>query len=239
MTHTMTDEKDIPTPVNEDDVIAWLRDNPNFLQRNPELCDLLAPPREYKGKGVIDFQQFMVNRLRQDRDGIIEEARDIVETSRANMNNLSRIHTAVLMVLEARDFDDFIHTLVMDCASILNVDIMTLVVEAEDGVVPHINVSGVYAVSPGSINLLMKDASIMLEANIRGLGEVYGGGAGLVKSQALVRMTIDPSMPPAMLCFGSRDPELFQAGQATDLLGFFAHVVERQFRAWLDVPTGK
>ena len=75
MTHTMTDEKDIPTPVNEDDVIAWLRDNPNFLQRNPEVCDLLAPPREYKGKGVIDFQQFMVNRLRQDRDGIIEEAR--------------------------------------------------------------------------------------------------------------------------------------------------------------------
>lgn len=237
MTQTMTDKNDAPPPLTADDVIAWLRNNPDFLQRNPDVCDLLAPPREYKGKGVVDFQQFMVNRLRADRDGVIEEARDIVETSRANMNNLSRIHTAVLMLLEARDFEDFIHTLTMDCPSILNVDIMSLVVEAEDGVVPHISVSGVYAVSPGSIDLVMKESAISLEANIRGLGEIYGGGAGLVNSQALVRMTIDPQMPSAMLAFGSREPELFQAGQATDLLMFFSRTVERLFRSWLDIPS--
>ena len=42
--------------------------------------------------------------------------------------------------------------------------------------------------------------------------------------------------PPAILVFGSRDPALFQPGQATDQVMFLARVVERAFRQWLDLP---
>lgn len=219
-----------------EDVITWLRDNPDFLNQHPEACDLMHPPREHQGKGIVDFQQFMVKRLREDRDGIIEEAREIVETSRANMSNQARVHACVVMLLEARTFEDFIHTVVMDFAALLDVDIISLIVEAEGSVIPHINISGVHAVTPGSIDLLMHNNTILLESHVAGIGEIYGGGAGLVKSQALLRLSIGPSAPPAMLAFGSRDPEMFAQGQGTDLILFLGRVVERCFHAWLDLP---
>lgn len=234
MTKAMTEPKE-PHSLTAEDVIAWLRDNPDFLSRYPEACDLLTPPREHQGKGIVDFQQFMVRRLREDRDGIIEEARGIVETSRANMSNQARAHAAVLLLLEARTFEDFIHTVVMDFAAILDVDIISLIVEAEGTVIPHINIPGVQVVTPGSIALLTKDNAVVLESHIKGIGEIYGGGAGLVKSQALVRLNIAPGTPSAMLAFGSREPEMFQKGQATDLILFLARVIERVFQSWLNL----
>ncbi len=222
-------------PLSAEDVIAWLRDNPNFLHKHPEACDLLAAPRGHKGKGVVDFQKFMVERLREDRKSIIEEAREIVETSRANMSNQARIHRAVLLMLEARNFEDFIHTIVMDLTALLDIDIIALIVEAHGETLPHINLQGVHAVTAGTINLLMKDSKIVLESNIKGLEDIYGGGAGLVKSQALLRLSIAPGGPSAMLAFGSRDPALFQPGQGTELTLFLGGVIERCFRAWLDI----
>ncbi len=236
MTNSMTDKQDPPIQLSADDVVTWLRDNPDFLNRHPEACDLLHPPRAHTDKGVVDFQQFMVRRLREDRDGIIEEAREIVETSRSNMSNQARTHRAVLMLLEARSFEDFIHTITMDCASLLDVDIISLVVEADGDTIPHISMNGVRVLGTGAIDLLTQGQQIALEAATNGLDELYGGGAGLVKSQALVRLNIAAGAPTALLAFGSRDPALFAPGQGTELLSFLAQVVERGFRLWLDLP---
>jgi uncharacterized protein YigA (DUF484 family) len=225
--------------IDEEDVIAFLRKRPRFLIDNPEVCDFLAPPQQHDGRrsGVADFQHYMVKRLKEDRDGIIEEARSIVETSRANASNLSRVHRAVLMLLEAYDFEDFVHALTMDCAAVLDVDIISLIVETDGTVVPHINLNGVHAVSPGTISLVMRERMVMLEGNIIGLDEVYGGGAGLVKSQALLRLAISPHLPPALIAFGSRNPELFQEGQGTEQICFLGQVIERCFRSWLHLPA--
>lgn len=222
--------------ISENDVIEWLRENPDFLVKRPDVCDFLTPPVEKRERNVSDFQSFMIKRLKEDKEGIIEEARELVETSRANMSNLGRIHKAVLMMLEAQNFEDFIHVMTMDFAQLMNIDIVTLVVEAEGEVIPHIHMSGVHVVTPGTIELIMKDKPVVLEDHIAGMDEVYGGGSGLVKSQALVRLNIAHDVPLAMLCFGSRDPEAFQSGQATDMIFFLGQVVERCFRSWLRLP---
>ncbi len=235
MTETMTKKKEPEAGVAAAEVLAFLKENPGFLEKHPELCDVLLPPRNRSGKGVVDFQDYMLRRLREDRDGIIREAQEIVETSRANMNNLTRINRAVLMLLEAENFEDFIHVLTMDFASLLDVDIVTLVVETDGGVIPHINIPGVHVVTQGTIDLLMKKHPIMLEPDIAGLPEVYGGGAGLVKSQALVRLAISTNVPSAMLAFGSRDAAMFSEKQGTEQLAFLGQVVERCFRAWLKI----
>ena len=235
MQNSMTENKENQT-LTAEDVIEWLRNNPEFLNKFPEAVDILSPPKEHAGKGVVDFQQFMVRRLREDRDGIIEEAREIVETSRANMSNQARTHQAVLMLLDARTFEDFIHTLTMDIAALLDLDIISLIVEAEGEVIPHINLPGVRVVSEGSIELLLQDKTSLLEADTKGIEEIYGGGAGLVRSQALLRLNIASAAPPAMLALGSREPLMYQPGQGTELLSFLGHVTERSFRKWLDLP---
>ncbi len=236
MPEAMT-QSDNKTPLTEDDIIAWLKKNPRFLQQNPDAVDLLLPPREEKGKGIADFQYYMLQRLRTDRDEVVESTREIVATSRANMNSQARIHTAVLMLLEATDFNELLRTITMDFAAILDVDIVSLIVETEDSFIPHVDLTGVRVVTPGSIDLLMKDRTIILESKISGFDELYGGGAGLVKSQALARLNVSRKAPPMLLAFGSRDPELFQYGQGTELIAFLAKVIERCFRIWLNLST--
>ncbi len=238
MSEIMTRKKDSGTTLSDDDIIAFLKANPQFLNDNPDILDVLAPPRQHSGRGVVDFQQHMIKRARADRDEVLQSTREIVETTRANMNSQARVHTAVLMLLEACSFEDFIHTITMDMATILNVDIISLLVETDGQAVPHISLSGVRAVAPGVIRSVTKDKSTLLEGNIAGFEEIYGGGATLVKSQALVRLSISRDTPDALLAFGSRDPGLFQQGQGTELISFLGKVTERVFRSWLGLPQG-
>lgn len=175
----------------------------------------------------------MIKRLKDDKEEVIESAKEIVETSRLNMSNQARIHQAVLMLLEATSFEDFIQTITMDIVSLLGIDIISLVVEAEGDVIPHIDISGVKAVTSGTVNLLLADKNILLESHMNGIDNIYGGGAGLVKSQLLMRLPIAQGMPPVMLAFGSRDPEMFTPGQGTELVEFLARVIERCLYNWL------
>lgn len=221
--------------MNEDDVIAFLKDNPDFLKDN---IDLLIPERKRTRKGeVADFQAYMIERLRSDKEEVIEISKDIVETSRANMNNQQRVHEAVLRLLEASRLDDFIHTITMDLASVLNVDIAVFLVEANGNDIPHISASGVRVIPPGTVDKWMEGKNVLLQDNIAGIEPIYGGGAALVKSQILLRVDISMDTPPAILAFGSRDPDMFAEGQATDQILFLARVIERCFRTWLNLPV--
>lgn len=235
MADLMTDAENNKDTISEDDVIAWLKNHPDFLSRNPDICELLLPPKTEQGKGVADFQHFMIKRLREDRESIIDEAREIVETSRTNMNNQSRMFKAVILLLDSQTFEEFIRTITMDMASILDVDIITLLVESDDHVIPHVNLSGVKAVPAGTVDNFMKGQRVKLEDNIQGNENVYGGGAGLVKSQLTMKLTVAPDMPPALLAFGSRNPQQFTPGQGTELIAFLGHVIERYMRIWLNV----
>lgn len=231
MSQIMTDE---PVKLTDDDVMAWLKANPKFLTRNPGAAELLIPPtRKDNDKKIADFQSYMIKRLKDDREDIIQSAQDIVQTSRANMNTQTRIQNAVLLLLEAGDFQDFIHTMTMDFASLLNVDIVSLVIEIDDDVIPQIDMTGVRVVGAGTIDLLTRKHQIVMEPAINGLNELYGGGATLVKSQLLLRLSIADHLPRALLAFGSRDPNLFQPGMGTEQIAFLGRVVERCFWSWL------
>jgi uncharacterized protein YigA (DUF484 family) len=219
------------------DVLAFLRDNPKFLQQNPEAVDLLVPPGKASGKGVADFQSYMIDRLKTDKDEIAKTTKSLVETSRANMNNQQRVHKAVLRLLEANSFDDFIHCITMDLASILDVDIAVLVVESNGHEIPHVHTSGIRIIPGGTVDKWMQGKAVMLQDDITGIEQIYGGGATLVRSQILLRIGISMDTPPAVLAFGSRDPGMFEEGQATDQILFLARVIERCFRTWLNLPV--
>ena len=53
-------------PVSADQVAGYLRHHPDFLGDYPELLDVLTPPKRDRGEGVVDLQQFMVERLRRE-----------------------------------------------------------------------------------------------------------------------------------------------------------------------------
>ena len=218
----------------KDDVLEFLKNN----QDDPDLFEALIPAKKRPVRGQpADFQAYAIERLRADKEEAIEISQDIVETSRANMNNQQRVHTAVLRLLEANNFEDFIQTITLDLASILDVDIAVLVVEADGKDIPHIQTSGIRVLPEGTVDSWMNGKTVMLQDDISGIEAIYGGGATLVKSQILLRLGISMDTPPAILAFGSREPDTFSEGQATDQILFLSGVIERSLRAWLHLPV--
>lgn len=224
---------EIDPDITAADVVAFLKKNPKFLQQNPQAVDYLSPPKG--DRKVKDFMGFMIERLKQDKEKVVTTARTLVENARSNMNNQQRIQNVVLRLLEARTFAEFIEVITMDMAAMLDTDICVLVVESDGTNIPHIHASGIRMVPAGTIDKWMSGKSALLQDNISGIEVIYGGAYTLVQSQALLRVDISMETPPAILAFGSRDPVAFEEGQATEQISFLARVVERQFRAWLNI----
>lgn len=220
-----------------EDVLLFLKGNPTFLKNNPEAYDYLVPPtKSEQGKNVRDFQSAMIERLKNDKERVMDSTRTLVENARNNMNNQQRIQNVVLRLLEARNFEEFIEIITMDMATMLDTDIAVLVVETNGNDIPHVLTSGIRVVPPGTVDRWMGDKNSLLQSDISGIEAIYGGAFALVASQALLRVDISMNTPPAILAFGSRDAFMFEDGQGTEQISFLARVVERAFRQWLSLP---
>ncbi len=219
-----------------DDVAAYLREHPDFLAQRPELVPHLTPPAQDLGNGVVDFQHFMVQRLRGDLGRLKDQQRELITTTRANLNNQNRIHAAVLCLLDARSFEQLIQTITTELAVLLDLDVACLVVETNGQESPHVHSSGVRVVGPGTVYRHLGRSEVVLHTDIDGDPEIYGGAAGLVHSEALIRLQISDDTPAGLLAFGSRESDMFHPGQGTELVCFLARVIERCIRAWLDLP---
>ena len=224
-------------PDNLDDagVIAYLKAHPEFLDNHPDVLEHVKAPGQKHGKGVVDFQQALVERLKTDKSNVQKMQRELLDTVRANMNNQNRIHTAVLVLLEAETFEELIETITQDFPVLLDVDTVNLVIESVSKEIPFVNQAGIRFARAGTVEKWLGTGDALLQSNIHGHEEIFGPGAGLVKSHALVRLEISPNTPAGIIAFGSRDPEAFQPNQAIEQIGFLAQVVERCFRIWLDV----
>ena len=226
------------------EVAAYLRQHPDFLERNGDLIEILTPPSPnaepaVRGRGaVVDLQNYMLGRLRKELDGLRGKIDDMVANSRANLNHQIRIHQAVLALVAAGSFEHLIETVTTDLAIILDLDVVTLCVEPAEGSLPPRRISGLQQLAPGTIEALLGGKrAALLRPEIAGDPEIFGAAAGLVRSDALIRLDIAEAAPPTLIAFGSRQPDHFHPGQGTELLNFLARVLEITIRAWLALPA--
>lgn len=221
----------------EKHAIAFLKEHPDFFNKNPDVLDELIFPGQTAAQGVVDFQSRMLEKLKSDKSKARQLHKEIIENARANMSNQSRIQTAVLVALEAESFEEFIDVVTSDLPPMLNVDTISLVIESTSKEIPFVKSVGIRFGKEGIVNKWLKSGDVVLQSDINGMEEIYGPGAGLVRSQALVRMEISENTPLGIIAFGSRDPKLFQPNQAVDQVGFLAQVIERLFRIWLGIQS--
>lgn len=223
--------------LTSEQVSAYLRKNPDFFTEHPEALRAVPAPSRDLGDGVVDLQQALIDRLRGQVDTLHGDQHDLLSTTRANMQTQGRIHECVLSLLRATSFEQLIQTVTTDFAVILDLDMVTLCIEAEDPTALTIRTRGLMILAPGTIDAVLgPDRRLALRGDIAGDPELFAGGATLVRSDALVRLSISPSTPPVLLAFGSRDPQRFDAGQATELIDFLGSVLEHVIRIWLHLP---
>jgi uncharacterized protein YigA (DUF484 family) len=213
----------------EAQVAAYLRRHGDFLLRHPDLVLTLSPPSRWPEAGaVVDMQAFMIDRLKEEVNRIKGAAEDLILTSRSNMSTQNRTHQAVLMLLEAEDLAALARVIADDLPPVLDVDVATLCFEETAQPLPALAVSGIIRIPPGSVDLLMggADRHCALNEEMPGDPALFGPGAGLVASSALVRLAPDGACPAGVLALGSRHGCTFHAGQGTELISFLARVIE-------------
>ena len=214
-------------------VVDYLKRHPTFLLRHPELLEVQAAPGRVRGEAVVDLQQFMVERLRKDLTRLRGLQDEMVANSRDNLSTQDRIHKAVLALLTAESFEHLIEIVTTDLAVLLDVDAAGLCVEATAEKAPR-SVEGVQVLPAGHVDeLLGAGHDVLLRDDADGDKAVFGPAAGLVRSDALIRLTVGHGVPPGLLAFGTRHPGYFNAGQGTELLTFLARVLEHCLRQWL------
>jgi uncharacterized protein YigA (DUF484 family) len=203
----------------ESTIAAYLESHPDFLQRHPALLRRMTPPA-----------------LQGDLGRVTHEKSALIHNARANANGQSRMHAAVLALIEAESLGQLIETLTGDLIDLLDVDVIAMVVESNGADLPHVAASGIRIVEPGSITAWVGRRDVVLRGGVVGDPAIYGPGAGLIQSEALLRLDISRHTPAGLVAFGSRNPDLFQDGQGTELIAFLGDVLERLLRAWLEIP---
>jgi len=218
-------------------VADYLRQHPEFLLRHPDLLDTQVAPSRRRGEGVADLQQFMVERLRRDLARLKADQDDLLTNSRDNLSTQDRIHKAVLALLGAETLEHFVEIVATDLAVLLDVDAVALCVEAGDGKARKLRLDGIQMLAPGAVDrVLGAERAALLRDDTTGDAEIFDAGAGLVRSDALIRLRFGDGAPPGLIAFGTRHPGYFDPGQGTELLHFLARIIEHCVRAWLDLP---
>ncbi|HWA43735.1 MAG TPA: DUF484 family protein [Hypericibacter adhaerens] len=216
------------------EVMEYLQRHPEFLSQHPDLLDSLKLPGRHDGEGVVDLQQFMVERLRREVQRLRGDQDDLLSNSRDNLATQTRVHRAALALLEARSLTNLVEIVTTDLAVILDVDVVTLCLERSEGFTEPSRMEGVQLLDRGAVDALIgREHEVLLRDEVAGDPLLFGGGAGLVRSDALIRLKFGDGMPQGLMAFGTRHPGYFDSGQGTELLSFLARILEHCVRSWL------
>jgi uncharacterized protein YigA (DUF484 family) len=217
------------------DVVAYLRRHPDFLERCPDALRLLRPPAREAGAGVVDFQHFMLERLRRDVTRLQREQKALISTSRNNLASQCRVHKAVLAMMRAASFEQLLQIVTTDLAVLIDVDVVTIGVESAGSPTTRRPLHGIHLLKAGTVDgLLGPDRDVLMETGIRGDPALFGAAAGLVRSQVLLRLSFGRAGPAGLVCIGTRKPDTFHPGLGSELLGFLARALAITITLWLN-----
>jgi uncharacterized protein YigA (DUF484 family) len=220
------------------EVAAYLREHPDFLVEHSELLQVLTPPSHQRGERIVDMQHFMLQHHRAEIARLKGQHKALIATTRANLTSQSRVHAAVLALLAASSFEQLIQIVTTDLAVLLDADVVTIAVESAEPQRPRLTHQGVQILEPGAVDAVLgAERDVVLQSDTIGDPALFGDGAGLVRSAALLRLSVSAAAPAGLLCIGMRRAGKFHGGQGTELLGFLARALGITIAAWLDLPA--
>ncbi len=236
MSVSSDDAKALSTDIVAPDAVeAFLERNPNFLNDRPTLLQKLVPPQFDHGSGVVDMQMFMLDRLRDQLKRTDQREKSLLEAVEANSRIQRRVHRAVDALLAAQSFKELIRSVADDLPSLFDVNKVALCIETDEPLTDGTASAGLMVLPPGTINSFGDvHKLVLLLANTKGDKSIFGSSAGKIRSMAHLRLDFGATAPRGLLVLGSSEPETFDPSQSTELLTFFAQVIERCVQRWLN-----
>lgn len=208
------------------DVRDYLLTHPDFLEDNGDLLESLVPPVLQHGKGVEDFQRFMLERLQEHYAAIRGEHDDLMTMMQEHLQRQNRINVAILSLLDLTDMASIVRFITRDLAILLDQEAVGLFLEAE-GAMQAGNYGGVQVREAGFVREWLRDEDIELAEQSEPAPALFGEDCATVRSRALVRLYLGEDMPAGLLALGHREAMYYATGLATEQIECLGAVVER------------
>ena len=225
------------------DLRTLILEEPDLILEDRDLMrELMRASESTRDENIVDIRQLAMARLEARLNRLEDTHRSVIAAAYDNLAGTHQVHRAVIRLLEPVEFEAFLRALHGDVAETLRVSASRLIFEsAHGGDAPALGrLAGLLSLAePGFVDDYLShgrdlaDRPVTLRNVTPDGGGLYGGAPGWIRSEACLRIDLGADRMPAMLALGSDDARLFEPGQGTDLLTFFASAVERVLRRWL------
>lgn len=217
--------------LREADVLAYLKRNPRVLLNHPDLLATLAPEARFESDAVVvDMQKFIVERLRRQVDNLKASSEKIISNTRANMSLVERTLECALALIYADSFAEISQVMHEDMPLHLGVDAVSVAFETDR--VPVDAACFARTLPEGTIARLVGNGAYRIRPDTQGEAAVYGAAAGLVRSDALIKLDGGPALPVGVFAIGCRNPGYFDKHQGTELIAFLAQIARYAIGRW-------
>jgi hypothetical protein len=235
MSTTVPQPDIVGTEMTKKLVIEYLQSNPQFLAEHPDLFEVLVPPEQQHGRGVIDFQYYAIDNLRRGMRRMKDRFNGLVVSARENMSVQQQVQRATLSTIRARNLEELLEVLTTDIVTWFDVDVVRLALESDlaglnETYYNEQNYSGICFVPNGTANAVLLGEEVRLIADTQGEPPIgfemlFADCSNLVRSCALVRLELETIGRPAILAFGVRHADRFHPHQGGEMLGFLGEVM--------------
>jgi uncharacterized protein YigA (DUF484 family) len=198
----------------------FLMQNPGFVREDPELLAAIAA--EPRTGNIIAIADLARERMLRETRAARSRFSAIVETARANYESQIRVQEAIIAVLDARDPADLADRLSGHVAFALAADACVVVTSETPSASDAFDRAGA-AIE----RLTPANDPVVMGAIERPRAWTYGDLATSLRSEALARLEFGPNRRIAMLAIASRDVDAFRPEHGSELVTFFARVLER------------
>lgn len=232
--------------LDEAQVVAWLKANPQRLLQNDDLLMSLTLPEAVAEGNVVDFRQPLLDKLQHSLRDMKARYEGLIVASRDNMSTQSQVHQAVLGLVKSANLEQLLQMITQDLVQLFDVDVVRLAMESPvaeyyEAQYGEHNYSGVSFIDPGMADAVThcQPGSIRLIPNTQdsqageALSQIFADCAGLVRSCALLKLSLPSNQRQVILAFGVRNADRFQPNQGIELLSFLAQVVEYKLDQFL------
>ena len=214
MTQNPKNPKQILTALNNDIIKKWLIKNPEYFDEISTLISEYSPPRFKREGNIVDMQQVALRHMRNEISRKQSREAQLLHAAKENTLSQSRIHKAVLCVLGVTSLEGLLSLISRDLPNLLNVK--TVLLRLNDNVkVPE------------------GEDRIILQSTVTWPLKFFENDAEDISSCACLKLRYGRNRKNAVLLLGSTNSEAFHPGQGTELLTFFADVLEISLSRWM------
>ncbi len=211
--------------LNEDQVVAFLRNNPTFFRNHDDLLLEMRLPHE-SGK-AISLLERQVNVLRERNMDMRHRLNKLLDNARDNDKLFDKTRRLVLSILEVDTVDDIVDKVIESLQNDFQVDASSLILFGTSANFPHANCRRVDAGEArkhiGSV--IKNNRAVCGILRTDELAFLFPKQHEQIGSAAIVPLAFHN--PVGVLAIGSFDPHHYRSSMGTLFLTYIAEVLNR------------